>query len=382
MIGSLRGELLDRTDAELLVEVGGLGYRVQVTPATVAEVGDPAARCSCTCTPPAGGRRDVVRLHLDRGASCLRDPDRHPRRRPVAGAGDPVGALAARAAPRARHRRRGGAVPGAGGRQEDRCPSAGRAEEPSGAARQRHHRGPDQERRHPEPPRPVPTCATRSAPWATARTRSAGRSPTCPTTAAAATCCAPPAATGGRLMARDELLDPSASDDELAVDPVRSVEGRRARVAGWRGSHDLAATPLPRGVRRPGRAEASAAGHPGRAARRRGPAAGPLPLRRPPGLGKTSLSVIVAAEMDVALHVTSGPALERPVTWRRSSPARRGRRALHRRDPPPVAFGRRGALTGDGGLPARHRAGQGPRGPLDPTGLPRFCMVGATTVPA
>jgi len=35
MIGSLRGELLDRTDGELLVEVGGIGYRVQVTPTTV-----------------------------------------------------------------------------------------------------------------------------------------------------------------------------------------------------------------------------------------------------------------------------------------------------------------------------------------------------------
>ena len=41
MIGSLRGELLDRSDGELLVEVGGLGYLVQVTPATVAEVGEP-----------------------------------------------------------------------------------------------------------------------------------------------------------------------------------------------------------------------------------------------------------------------------------------------------------------------------------------------------
>jgi Holliday junction DNA helicase RuvA len=40
MIGSVRGELLDRTDAELLVEVGGLGYRVSVTPATVREVGE------------------------------------------------------------------------------------------------------------------------------------------------------------------------------------------------------------------------------------------------------------------------------------------------------------------------------------------------------
>lgn len=40
MIGSLRGELLDRSDAELIVEVGGIGYRVSVTPATVNEVGE------------------------------------------------------------------------------------------------------------------------------------------------------------------------------------------------------------------------------------------------------------------------------------------------------------------------------------------------------
>ena len=39
MIGSLRGELLDRADAELLIEVAGLGYRVQVTPAVVDQVG-------------------------------------------------------------------------------------------------------------------------------------------------------------------------------------------------------------------------------------------------------------------------------------------------------------------------------------------------------
>lgn len=40
MIGSVRGELLDRLDGELLVEVNGLGYRVSVTPATVIEVGE------------------------------------------------------------------------------------------------------------------------------------------------------------------------------------------------------------------------------------------------------------------------------------------------------------------------------------------------------
>jgi Holliday junction DNA helicase RuvB len=47
------------------------------------------------------------------------------------------------------------------------------------------------------------------------------------------------------------------------------------------------------------------------AARRRGQAADHLLLAGPPGLGKTSLAGIVAAEMGVRIHVTSGPALER-----------------------------------------------------------------------
>jgi Holliday junction DNA helicase RuvA len=42
MIGSLRGELLDRWgDGDLLIEVGGIGYRVTVTPTTLVEVGEP-----------------------------------------------------------------------------------------------------------------------------------------------------------------------------------------------------------------------------------------------------------------------------------------------------------------------------------------------------
>jgi holliday junction DNA helicase RuvA len=40
VIGSLRGELLDNSTGELLVEVGGLGYRVQATPATLREAGE------------------------------------------------------------------------------------------------------------------------------------------------------------------------------------------------------------------------------------------------------------------------------------------------------------------------------------------------------
>jgi holliday junction DNA helicase RuvB len=47
------------------------------------------------------------------------------------------------------------------------------------------------------------------------------------------------------------------------------------------------------------------------AARRRGQAVDHLLFAGPPGLGKTTLAGIVAAEMGVAMHVTSGPALER-----------------------------------------------------------------------
>lgn len=47
------------------------------------------------------------------------------------------------------------------------------------------------------------------------------------------------------------------------------------------------------------------------AARRRGTPADHLLFAGPPGLGKTTLAGIVAAEMDVKLHVTSGPTLER-----------------------------------------------------------------------
>jgi Holliday junction DNA helicase RuvA len=40
MIGSLRGRLTDRGADEVVVEVGGIGYRITVTPATVVAIGD------------------------------------------------------------------------------------------------------------------------------------------------------------------------------------------------------------------------------------------------------------------------------------------------------------------------------------------------------
>ena len=47
------------------------------------------------------------------------------------------------------------------------------------------------------------------------------------------------------------------------------------------------------------------------AARRRAQAVDHVLLAGPPGLGKTSMAGIIAAEMGVALHITSGPAVER-----------------------------------------------------------------------
>ncbi len=91
---------------------------------------------------------------------------------------------------------------------------------------------------------------------------------------------------------RDELLDPSAVDLTEASDEV----GLRPRsMDDFVGQSELKE-------------------HLGiilEAARRRGQAADHLLFAGPPGLGKTTLAGIVAAELGVGIQVTSGPALER-----------------------------------------------------------------------
>ncbi len=91
---------------------------------------------------------------------------------------------------------------------------------------------------------------------------------------------------------RDELLDPDASGDHEVSDEVGLRPRRLDEFVGQRELKDHLGIVL-------------------EAARRRGQAADHLLFAGPPGLGKTSLAGIVAAEMGVQLHITSGPALER-----------------------------------------------------------------------
>ena len=90
---------------------------------------------------------------------------------------------------------------------------------------------------------------------------------------------------------RDEFLDPEQSDGEEAIE----VGLRPRRLAEFVGQAEL-------------REHLDVMLE---AARRRGQAVDHLLFAGPPGLGKTTLAGIVAAEVGVHLHVTSGPALER-----------------------------------------------------------------------
>ncbi|MBA3289444.1 MAG: Holliday junction branch migration DNA helicase RuvB [Acidimicrobiia bacterium] len=91
---------------------------------------------------------------------------------------------------------------------------------------------------------------------------------------------------------RDEFLDPGITGD---VEDVVEIGLRPRLLADFVGQRELK-------------------DHLGiviEAARRRGQAVDHLLFAGPPGLGKTTLAGIAAAEMGVTLHITSGPALER-----------------------------------------------------------------------
>jgi Holliday junction DNA helicase RuvB len=92
---------------------------------------------------------------------------------------------------------------------------------------------------------------------------------------------------------REEFLDPTITGDHDEVEEEAGLRPRRlADFIGQREFKEHLSIVL-------------------EAARRRSQPADHLLLAGPPGLGKTTLACIVAAEMGVRLHVTSGPALER-----------------------------------------------------------------------
>jgi holliday junction DNA helicase RuvB len=90
---------------------------------------------------------------------------------------------------------------------------------------------------------------------------------------------------------REELLEPEASDTEVVAEPGLRP-GRLAEFVGQSELKDHLEIVL-------------------EAARRRGQPPDHLLFAGPPGLGKTTLAGIIAAELGAHLHTTSGPALER-----------------------------------------------------------------------
>ncbi|MFN5603039.1 MAG: Holliday junction branch migration DNA helicase RuvB, partial [Actinomycetes bacterium] len=116
------------------------------------------------------------------------------------------------------------------------------------------------------------------------------------------------------------------------------------------------------------------------AARRRGEAVDHLLFAGPPGLGKTTLSGIIAAEMGVRLHITSGPALERAGDLAA---------ILTKLEPSDVLFideiHRLGRTVEEILYPAMEDfqldivVGKGPAASSIRLALPRFTLVGATT---
>lgn len=114
-------------------------------------------------------------------------------------------------------------------------------------------------------------------------------------------------------MARDELLRSVPDEEDL------ELEGRLEEALAAGGDVDSSGDPLALSLRPRSLAEFVGQTELKRrlsvileAARGRGEPADHFLFAGPPGLGKTSLAGIVAHEMGVTLHVTSGPALERP----------------------------------------------------------------------
>ena len=92
-----------------------------------------------------------------------------------------------------------------------------------------------------------------------------------------------------------------------------------------------------------------------KAARLRGEALDHVLLHGPPGLGKTTLSNIIANELGVGFKITSGPVLDKPGDLAE-------RCDFHRRDTSAESRSGRVSVFGNGRLPHRHHDRQRPVG--------------------
>ena len=238
-------------------------------------------------------------------------------------------------------------------RQEDRRADRARAE---GEARPRDRDRPDR------PPWLGATSSrgTRSSSSGTRSWRPSGRSPrSIPT-------CPPRSGSGSRSGGRREraaFLAPVLAGRRTTSSTARSG---RSRLAEFVGQERVQGAARDRARRREGA---------------RGEALDHVLLVGPPGLGKTSLALIVREELGVGLRSVAGPALERKGDLAAIlTQPRAPRRALRRRDPPASTAAVEEILYAaleDFRLDIV--VGQGPAARTLTLDLPQFTLVGATT---
>ena len=357
VIARLEGVLREQSPTRVIVDVGGVGYAVQIPLSTFTELPDEGKLVALHVhTHAQRGRAPAVRLRHPRRAGGLRAAAAREPRRAAPGADRPLRDHARRAA---------GGDPRREDRDAARGPRRGHRSSPSGS------------------------CSSCATAWTSWRSRWTGRKPPGARGRAASDAAAreqtlsalvnlgyPRSAgraggrgggVGGRRLG--DARDPGARLSQ-EVGAMKEAAGERAQIAG-------AALPEESGFEerlRP-RSLDEMIGQDRlrenlrvfvRAARERAETLDHMLFHGPPGLGKTSLAHVVAHEMSAPLRTTSGPAIERPGDLAALlSNLEAGRRALHRRDPPPAGRGRGDPLSRDGGLPARHPDRAGAGRPLD-----------------
>ena len=321
MIGSLRGTIVHRSArGEVLLEVGGVGYRVTVPPATMAHLGELGA--TALVHTHLAVREDSLTLF---GFATRDERDCFEALIGAHGVG-PALALAILSVHGPALLRQALAdgdldalclVPGVGRKTAARLmiELKSRLDLPdddleAAVAANGHGARPRQRQRVASPT--GPRCGPPWPPSATRPTRSTAPCATCPPRAASKTSSAAPSASSEPVDDRSGvqfrgICHPTAHQG-AAGDAQRAAGHRPRARGGHRGGHP----PAPPAGEFVGQGQLRQhldilLG----AARGRGEPVDHLLFAGPPGLGKTSLAGIVAAEMGVGFRITSGPALER-----------------------------------------------------------------------